>query len=310
MITFANGNAANAVEVGVEAIGAIMTMIDVHEEIRDLHLPGVTAHRLALITAALRQDVTSILTFLEVVSVAMPVAIVDWTTADGIAHPPADDLSLGHIRLLLPQGVAIEIGMRSLRGLYIIDQCLTVRLPPSVENVIGTGDLEVQGAVIEQDPSHLQIPLAHDLPEDLGGGATHQSPHAAVLRHLGVDIPLHPYPGLVPVHEMIADGQAGLEDHPPTLMTTTVVANTLMIARAPDNANTGAAAAAPVTVEITAPDRARLCDVAALVRDAQGSVRLSDTYRAGGEGATPLLFPHPSRNDARRLTLSMKRVGK
>ncbi len=66
--------------------------------------------------------------------------------------------------------------------------------------MIETEDREVQGAVIEQDPSHLQIPLAHDLPEDLGGGAMHQSHHVAVLRPLGVDVPPPPYPGLVPVH--------------------------------------------------------------------------------------------------------------
>jgi len=85
-----------------------------------------------------------------------------------------------------------------------------------------------------------------------------------------------------------------------------------MIARELDNANTGAtvAAEAPTTVGIAAPDRARLCDATALVRDVQGNVRLSDTCRAGGEGATLLLFPHLPRNDARRLTLRMMRLGR
>jgi len=113
LITFANGNAANAVEVGAEAIGAIMTMTDVHQETRDLHLPGATAHRLALVTAALRQDVMSIPTFLVVVAVA----IVDRMTAGGVAHLPSKDPSLDHVRVLLPHGGAIETRRMDLLGL-------------------------------------------------------------------------------------------------------------------------------------------------------------------------------------------------
>ena len=35
---------------------------------------------------------------------------------------------------------------------------------------------EVQGAVIELDPLHLQMPHAHHLPEDLRGGEALQRP--------------------------------------------------------------------------------------------------------------------------------------
>lgn len=113
LITFANENAANAVEVGAEAIGATMTMTDVHQETRDLHLPGVTAHRLALVTAAPHQDVMLIPMFLMVVAVA----IVDRMTAEGVAHLPPEDPSPDHVRLLLPHGAAIETGKRGLLGL-------------------------------------------------------------------------------------------------------------------------------------------------------------------------------------------------
>lgn len=173
-----------------------MTMIDVHQDTRDLHLQGVTAHRLALVTAALRQGVMSIPTYLEVVAVAT----IDRTTVDGVAHLPSGEPYLGRVRLPLLHRAASEKGTRSLPGLCIVDQRPIGLLPPCVADMIETKDQEVQGAVTEQDPSHLQIPLAHDLPEDLGGGAMHQSPHVAVLRHLGVDVPLHPNPGLILVH--------------------------------------------------------------------------------------------------------------
>lgn len=62
--TYGNENAASEVEVEVEAIEAITTMIDAHHETRDHHLPDAGAHEVA--TAALHLGAMWIPTFLVV----------------------------------------------------------------------------------------------------------------------------------------------------------------------------------------------------------------------------------------------------
>lgn len=78
-------------------------------------------------------------------------------------------------------------------GTEIADIHLADRLVLRVEVMAEIEDQEVRGVVTELDPLHLQIPLAHHLPEDLEGDVMLQSPHVAALPHLGADAPLHLY---------------------------------------------------------------------------------------------------------------------
>ena len=167
-----------------------MTTTDVHRDIQDPHLQGVAVLRLALITAALHRDVMSIPTY----PVAVIAAIADRMKEDDVAHPPSGDLSLGHGQLHLPHRTTRKMATRNVDRPGTVDTRQVDPPPLCVEGIVGTEDQEVQGAVTELDPLHLQIPLTHDLPEDLKRGAMLQSPHVVVPRHLGVDAPLHLYP--------------------------------------------------------------------------------------------------------------------
>lgn len=170
-----------------------MTMTDVHQDTRDPHLPGAAARRLAQTTAALHRDVM----LTPMCLVVAVVAIDNMMEVDGVVHHPSGDPSLSLLRLLLLHHADIGIEMMNRPSIGIVDQQPADLCPGCVEVMVETEDQEMQGVVIEQDPLHLQIPLAHHLPEDLRGGAIHQSPHVAAVRHLDVDDPHHHYPDLV-----------------------------------------------------------------------------------------------------------------
>ena len=179
-------------EAVVGVIEATMITIDDHQDTQDLHLPDVAARPHARTTAAPHQDAMLIPTFL----VAVIVMTVGWTGADVVVHHLCDQSpAQGHLRLfrLIAQGIE----MRSRRGKGLVGTHLVDLLPLYVEDMAEIEDEEVQGAVIELDPLHPQIPLTHDLPEDLEGGAMVQYPHAAALHRLGADAPLHLCPDLV-----------------------------------------------------------------------------------------------------------------
>ena len=75
----------------------------------------------------------------------------------------------------------------------------------SAEPLEGILGVEALGVVIEHDPLHRQIPLAHDLVEELGKDASCPYPLAAVVLGpgrdaSGVSVDRHLYQGLVLVH--------------------------------------------------------------------------------------------------------------
>ena len=179
-------------EAVVGVIEAIMITIDGHQDTQDLHPPDVAARPLARTTAGPHQDVMLIPTFL----VGVTVMAIEGMEADVVVHHLCDlSPGQGHHRLFLL--IAQSIEMRSRQGKGLVDTHLVDHLPLYVEDMAETEDEGVQGAVIELDPLHPQIPLAHNLPEDLEGGAMVQYPHAAALHRLGADALLHLCPDLV-----------------------------------------------------------------------------------------------------------------
>lgn len=182
-----NGSAANGLEAEGEAIEATMTTTDAHQDIPDLHLQDAAARRLAPIIVAGHHDGTLIRTFQEAVQTVDPTieGVVDRLQAEDpcLARDPS------HQSI---QDVG-DIVMMSRLDQDIAGACRAERHLQCDEGTIEAEDEEVHGVVIELDPLHLQMPLAHHLPEDLEGGEVLQSPLAAAVlqqRGGGVALPL------------------------------------------------------------------------------------------------------------------------
>lgn len=185
LTTSDNGSVVNALEVEGEAIEATMTMTDAHQDTLDLHLQDAAALHLAPIIVARHHDVTRIRTYQEAVQT------VDQTIKGAVDRLRAEDLCLApDLSLQSIQDVG-DIAMMSRPDHGIAGGCRAERHPQCDEGTIEAEDEEVHGVVIELDPLHLQMPLAHHLPEDLEGGEVLQSPlTAAVLQQRGGGVAL------------------------------------------------------------------------------------------------------------------------
>ena len=191
---FDNGNAGNVVEVEEEATEGTMNTIDAHQDTQGLHLQDDVALHLAPITEVQHQDETWTHTYQE------GVQTVDLTIEDRVDHPRAEDPFLAHDLFLQSVRGGGHIATMSrldhgIAGVYLLAHHLQ-----RDEGTIGAEDQEVHGAVIELDPLHLQMPLAHHLPEDLEGGEVLQSPLAAALLQRGVGVALHLHQGHILAH--------------------------------------------------------------------------------------------------------------
>ncbi len=171
---------ANVVEVAAEVTRGIMTTIDDLHETRDLHPPDAEAPLPAI--AGLPQDVRSTPTYLVA-------KLVVGQMRDDVDHLLQNDrVRTRDLLQGLPHDEDIETMTRRNQD---------VGLTPQVDlEVLHAGGMietekenEVQHAVIiEIDPYHLQIPLAHVPPEDVLGNALLPS-HPAVPHHpLGLDL--------------------------------------------------------------------------------------------------------------------------
>ena len=228
-----------AVAVGEAIEGAIVTSTGVRHEIQDHHLLDAEAHHLAFVI--LYSHVRLIHTF-------------------RLAEVVADQMTGGAGHLLLEGRLPIRVPnlgvhhvedtkMMALREHAVDIRQADLALPhvgtmAGIENR-GSGDV----VMIEQDPIHLQIPLAHVRPDEVGKDAP--LPCHPVARHQLRDPEIIVKDGIGHLHRALAQ-QAGTktlradqENHLPMTVMTEGVAHALIIERERDIIINGVAATAP-----------------------------------------------------------------
>lgn len=230
--------------VGAEAIeGAMATSIGVRAEIQGLQLLDVEAHHLGFVV--LHPHAKQIHTFhpVEVVADQMT-GDADHLLLEGRLPTRTLDLELHHVEdtKTILQDHADDILQADLEPLHVGSMAETE-----------FGDLG-DVVMIEQDPTHLQIPLAHVPPEEVEKDVPPPchlvaSHHLRELDIMVEDVVRH-------LHRALAQ-QAGFENlradqenHLPMTVMTEGVAHALIIVRDQDINMTGAAAPAAATVAV------------------------------------------------------------
>lgn len=232
---------------GAEAIGAaIVTLIDVRHEIQDLHLPDAEAHHQAFVV--LHPRVRQIHTFhlAEVVAVQM--------TGD------AGRLLLeGRLPILGPDPELHYVEDTKTRTLQ--DHAVDIlQADLGLLHAETLAEIEIREfrhvMMIEQDPIHLQIPLAHVPPDEVETDAPPPSHLVAPRRLQEPDI--IPEDGIRHLHRDLAQ-QAGIENlradqenHLPMTVMTERMAHALIMERDQDTIMAGIAAPAVAPAVVAA----------------------------------------------------------
>lgn len=233
------------VAAGGEAIeGAIVISTGVRQEIQGHHLLDAEVHHLAFVILPSHVRLIHIFRLTEVVA--------DQMTGDAghlllEGHPPTrlPDLGVHRVedtKMTALQDHAVDIRQADL-GLP------HAGIMAGTENR-GFGDV----VMIEQDPIHPQIPLAHVRPDEVGKDAP--PPHHPVARHHLQDLRIIAKDGIGHLHRALAQ-QAGTknlradqENHLPMIVMTEGVAHALIIERDQDIITNGVAAPAPTPAAV------------------------------------------------------------
>ena len=240
--SIASGNESGANEeavAGAEAIEeAIVISIGVRHEIRGLHLPDAEAHHLAFVV--LHPHVRLIHTFhLAEVFAGQMTGDTGRFLLEG--RLPIRDLDLGHHRVedtktTILQDRAVDILQADLEVLHAV-------VMAKIE-IREFGDV----VMIEKDPIHLQIPLAHVPPDEVEKDTP--PPYRLVVQHHLLEPNIIAEDAIHHLHRALAQ-QAGTknlradrENHIPMTVMTEGVAHALIIERAQEIIMSGIAAPA------------------------------------------------------------------